>query len=589
MWDISNGTTVIRGRHTLNFGASYRRWTLDRDLANNFLGNYGFSGDFSGHPIGDLLLGVYQRAEAFQPAAFSLPDSAGNPRQMNFQYFAPYIQDDWKITPRLTLNLGLRYDFRTMPYESNDHFGWWDPNNTLGGMLVADNQLKEKGIIPASGYSFYTLSDRRTPHDAPRKVFAPRIGMAFRPFGGEKTVIRGGYGIFNDSAEEREIDGAADIYPYVSRGIYTQTTTQTTPIQTSDQLFPSFAAPGPVTPAANSFLAVSQSHHRQNPYVQQWSLSIQRALGSNMTLEFYYIGNKGTHLLMRHNFAQALPPNYSIPLSDPRNSVAARKPYPNFGVYINSRWGGNSIYNSGNVKFERRGSTMIFTSVYTWAKSLDNKSAAAGLGNAETAGWQGFLNNHDISLDRGRSGFDVDHRLVNSFVYQIPVGRGGKYLSNAGKATNLIVGGWQVNGIVTFQRGFPYTLVGSDLGGVLDTQGTNRANLVGDVNPSGFDPTIAKWFNTAAFAQPAQGYFGSSGRGILRGPGINNWDIGVFKNFYVSERLSVQFRWESFNTFNHTQWNHLNLQRNVTATTLFGQITGARDARVNQMGLKILW
>src|SRR5262249_30681754 len=146
---------------------------------------------------------------------------------------------------------------------------------------------------------------------------------------------------------------------------------------TSDQLFPSFAALGPVTPAANSFLAVSQSHHKQNPYVQQWSFSIQRALSGTMTLELNYIGNKGTHLLMRHNFPQALPPNLSIPLDDPRNSVAARKPYPNFNVFINSLWSGNSSYNSFNAKFERRTSTVIITSVYTWAKSLDNKSAAA--------------------------------------------------------------------------------------------------------------------------------------------------------------------------------------------------------------------
>lgn len=587
MWDFSNGTTVIRGRHTLNFGASYRRWKLNRDLANNFLGVYSYSGDFSGHPIADMLLGYYAQADAFQPAAFSLPDAAGNPRQMNFHYLAPYFQDDWKVTPRLTLNLGLRWDFRTMPYESNNHFGWWNPADPKGGMLVADSQLKEKGIIGA-GYSFYTLSDRRTPHAAPKKVFAPRIGMAFRPFGGEKTVIRGGYGIFNDSAEEREIDGAADIYPYVSRGVYIQTTTQTAPLVTTDNLFPSFAAPGPVTPAANSFLAVSQSHHRQNPYVQQWSLSIQRALSSTMTLEVYYIGNKGTHLLMRHNFAQALPPDYSIPLTDPRNSVAARKPYPNFNVFINSRWGGNSIYNSGNVKFERRSSSMIFTSVYTWAKSLDNKFAAAGIGNAETAGWQGFLNNHNIALDRGRSAFDVDHRIVNSFVYQLPFGRGGKYLNGVGRAANLVVGGWQVNGIVTFQKGFPYTVVGRDVGGVLDSQGSNRANIVGDANPNGFEPTIAKWFNTAAFAQPAQGYFGTSGRSILRAPGINNWDIGVFKNFYVSESINVQFRWESFNAFNHTQFAVGNIVRDVNSPQ-YGQITGARPGRINQMGLKFLW
>ena len=184
-----------------------------------------------------MLLGYYQEADAFQPAAFSDPSLAGNPRQMNFQYIAPYFQDDWKVSPRLTLNLGVRYDFRTMPYETNDHFGWWNTGNPLGGMFVADKKLAAAGILGDG--SFYTDAGRRTPHDAPKKVFAPRIGFAFRPFGGDKTVVRGGYGIFNDSSEDREIDGAADIYPYVSRGIYFQSVGQLTPLQTTDQLFPS--------------------------------------------------------------------------------------------------------------------------------------------------------------------------------------------------------------------------------------------------------------------------------------------------------------------------------------------------------------
>ncbi len=583
MWDVSNGTTVVRGNHSFGFGASYRRWKLNRDLANNFLGVYSYSGDFSGHPIADLLLGYYQRIEVWQPTPFSDPSKAGNPRQMNFQYFAPYFQDDWKVSQRLTLNLGLRWDFRTMPYETRNHFGWWNPGDPLGGMFVADEKLQELGVI-GSGYSMYTFAGRRTPHDASKNVWAPRFGFAFRPFGGDRTVVRGGYGIFFDSSEEREIDGAADIYPYVSRIQLVQTLGQLTPLMTTDQLFPSSAEPRPVRPADNSFLAVSQSHRKQNPYVQQWSLSIQRALSSSMTLELNYLGNKGTHLLMRHNFVQALPPDYSIPLNDPRNTVAARKPYPNFVTYINSLWGGNSSYNSFNVKFERRTSTMIFTSVYTWAKSLDNKSAAAGIGSTETAGWQGFLNNHNVRLDRARSGFDVDHRLVTSFVYQIPVGRGGKYLNNIHRAADMLVGGWQVNGIVMFQRGFPYTVTGRDIGGLLDTFGTNRADITGD--PELSDPTIARWFNTAAFAQPQAAYFGTSGRSILRAPGINNWDLGLFKNFRFTENLNLQFRFESFNAWNHTQWGTPN--RDVNSPQ-FGQVTGARAGRINQFGLKFLW
>jgi hypothetical protein len=579
MWDISNGTTMIRGNHTFAFGINYRRWQLNRDLANNFLGNFRFTGDFTGNPVADMLLGYYQNAAAFQPAAFSLQGQVGNPRQFNFQYIAPYVQDDWKVSPRLTLNLGVRWDFRTMPYETNDRMGWFNPDAPLGGMLVADKTLIDKGVIVGND-SFYTYAGRRNPQDASKKVFAPRFGFAYRPFGGDRTVIRGGYGVFFDSAEGREIDGSADIYPYVSRGSFDQSFGQPTPLQTTDALFPSFSSPGPVTAAANSFIAVIMSRYPRNPYVQQWSFGVQRQLGSNTTIEVNYLGNKGTHLLMRRNIAQALPYDPANPLS-----VAARKPYPNFGVYIDSDWSGNSSYNSLNTKFEHRTGSMVLTAVYTWAKSLDTKSAAAAIGN-DVAGWQGVLDNHNLRLDRGRSEFDVDHRFVSSFVYNIPVGRGAKYLSNVGRAADAVVGGWQVNGIVTFQRGFPYTVTGRDVGGLLDSQGTNRADLVGQPYPDGFEKGISQWFNTAAFAQPAAGKFGTSGRGILRAPGINNWDMALFKNFAFTEMMRLQARLESFNTWNHTQWN--TPVRDVNSKQ-YGQITGARPGRINQVGLKLIF
>ncbi len=578
MWDLNNTTSLIRGLHTLSFGANYRRWKLNRDLANNFLGVFSYSGDFSGNPVADMLLGYFQRVEVFQPAAFSPPGAAGNPRQMNFQYFGPYIQDDWKLSSRLTLNLGLRWDFRAMPYETNDHFGWWNPSSPRGGLYVADRKLQEAGILGDG--SFYTYAGRRTPHDASKHVWAPRFGFAFRPFGGGKTVVRAGYGIFFDSSEEREIDGSADIYPYVSRGVYVQSSGQQLPLRTTNQLFPDFGAPGPATPAANSFLAVIQSHHKQNPYVQQWSFSIQRALSETTTFEVNYSGNKGTHLLMRRNIAQALPYDPANPLP-----VLARKPYPDFTVYINSEWSGNSSYNSLSARLERRTATMVFTSVYTWAKSLDNKSAAAGIGN-DVAGWQGFLNNHDVKRDRGRSEFDVDHRLVSSFLYSLPFGRDGQYLGKAGGLASRVAGGWQVNGIVTLQKGFPYTVTARDIGGLLDSFGTNRADLVEDPTLSGFQPSIGKWFNTAAFLQPAAGAFGNSGRGLLRAPGISNWDLAVFKNFAIREEVRLQLRLESFNAFNHTQFNVPN--RDVNSPQ-YGQITGARPGRINQVGMKLLW
>ncbi|MBO0727295.1 MAG: TonB-dependent receptor, partial [Blastocatellia bacterium] len=262
--------------------------------------------------------------------------------------------------------------------------------------------------------------------------------------------------------------------------------------------------------------------------------------------------------------------------------VLARRPFPNFVTYIDSDWSGNSSYNAFNAKVEHRGNSLLFTTVYTWAKSLDSKSAAAGIGN-DVAGWQGFLDNNDIRRDRGLSEFDVDHRLVSSLVYELPIGRGKRFGGKLPKAGDLIIGGWQVNVIATFQRGFPMTITASDIGGLNDSQGTNRADLVGAPR---LTKTIDQWFDTSAFRQPAAGFLGTSGRSILRAPGVNNWDMGLFKNFAITEKVSFQFRFESFNAFNHTQWGVP--VRNV-ADVNFGKITSARDARINQIGAKIVF
>ncbi len=589
MVDISNTTTWIRGRHTLNMGFNFRKWSLQRDLANDFLGQFTFSGFFTGNAtrdnaIADFLLGYFSGASVFQPAGFSVAGKTGNPREFNFLYVAPYIQDDWKINSRLTLNLGVRWDYRSVPYETNNRMGWRDLSNPKGGLLVADQTLVDKGIV--GDQSYYKFAGRRNPADASKKVFAPRLGFAWRPFSDDKTVLRGGYGIFYDSAEGREIDGAADIFPYVSRGNYTQSLGQTN-LLTTNQLFPNFANVGVASPAANTFLAVNISPNPKNPYVQQWSLGAQRSLSTNTTLELNYIGSKGTHLLMRRQIAQSRKPvNPALCAATPTVGdcpVLARRPFVNFATYIDSDWSGNSSYNAFNAKVEHRSNSLLFTLVYTWAKSIDSKSAAAGIGN-DVAGWQGFLDNSDIRRDRGRSEFDVNHRLVSSFVYELPIGRGKKFGGNLHKAADILIGGWQVNAIATFQNGFPMTISAADVGGLNDTFGTNRADIVGKAS---LLKTIDKWFDTAAFKQPAAGFLGTSGRGILRLPGINNWDTGLFKNFTITEKLSFQFRLESFNAFNHTQWG--NPVRSVADTVNFGKILSARAARINQLGAKLVW
>jgi hypothetical protein len=575
MWDFSNTTNWIKGSHTFTFGANYRRWWLQRDLANDFLGNFGnFNIGFTGDVFADFLLGYYGGVSVFQPGPFPVEGSVGNPREFNFTYFAPYFQDDWRVSSKLTLNLGIRWDYRNVPYETNNRMGWRNLNYAPGGLYVADQSLA--GTIADGAY--YQVSDIRTPENPDKyQVFAPRLSFAYRPFGGDETVIRGGYGIFFDSAEGREIDGAADIYPYVSRGNYTQTLNQTTPLQTTDQLFPSFTSGGVATPAVNTFLAVNQSPEPRNPKVQQWSLGVQHLVHRTTTVELNYVGSHGSNLLMRRNIAQALPYTASNP------TVAGRRPFPNFATYIDSDWSGWSDYHALNAVLTHRSRGLTATAAYTWGKSTDSKSAAAALGANESAGWQGFLNNHDIERDHGLSGFDVEHRFVASFVWNLPFGNGEKWGGGASGLKQALIGGWQVNGIYLLQGGFPISVFAADVGGVLDSFGTNRANIVGDIDSGG--GTVEKWFNTAAFAQPALGEFGNSGRSILRGPGINNLDFSLFKNFEAGP-ARLQLRIESFNAFNHPQF--LAVSQNLTAAN-FGVVTSARDGRIVQLGMKVLW
>jgi hypothetical protein len=519
-----------------------------------------------------MLLGYYSGAAAFQPAAFALPDQAGNPREFNFTYFAPYIQDDWRISSRLTLNLGLRYDYRNVPYETNDRIGWRDLSNPQGGLCMADQTLGPAGILGDESYVRYC--GRRTPENPDgSKVFAPRIGFAYRPTDSGRTVIRGGYGLFWDSAEGREIDGSSDIYPYVTRSNLQQQV-DTTNLQTTDNLFPSFTEPGPATPAANTFLAVNISPEPKNPKMSQWSLSVQQQVTDNTTAEINYVGSHGSNLLMRRNIAQA------TEYTPDRPGVLERRPYPNFAVFIDSDWTGTSDYHAMNVKLQHRTSDLIATAANTWAKSLDTKSAAAGIGQ-DVNGWQGLLNNNaPPENDRGLSDFDVDHRLVASFVWNLPIAQ------DAQGAAKAVLGGWQVNGIFTWQRGFPISARAQDIGGVLDSFNGNRADPVPGADPYAGGGTIERWFNTDAFVQPALGQFGTVGRNTLRAPNRTNFDLALFKNFYVGPQVVLQFRFESFNAFNHANFNAPNT---IIGNPNYGVISGADDGRINQLGVKLIW
>jgi hypothetical protein len=237
-----------------------------------------------------------------------------------------------------------------------------------------------------------------------------------------------------------------------------------------------------------------------------------------------------------------------------------------------------------NIKFDRNVGNLALMAAYTWGRSMDDKSAAAAV-TGDAAGWAGPMNSHDQRLDYSPSTYDAKQRLVASFVYPLQVGRGQRFLGNTNRAVDLLIGNWQINGIALFQSGFPYSIAALDLDNYNEANG-QRADVVGNAYPSGFKRSIYEWFNTAAFAEPPLGVYGNSGRNSLRAPGVNNWDMSLFKNISFAERFHLQLRLESFNSFNHTQFNgpDPNLQDST-----FGVVSSTKSARINQIAAKLLW
>ena len=645
-WEYADSFTTIHGKHTIGLGIDYRRWQLIRNLDDDFYGDFTFSGKTAasnneliggtgpnandpsctsqygvalcgtGNAVADMLVGYYSGVGGFVPAPLSPTTTAGNPQDHVFSYVGPYAEDDWKVNQKLSLNIGLRWDFRAAAYEAQNHFFWLDTTNPNGGLCYADPKLSTDGVAPGQGIlASATVSDPilrycgSVPHPGSKTPFAPRFGFNYRV--NDKTVVRGGYGIFFDSFEGREIDDSADIYPYSVRNNLSPTTVGSTP-KLTNQLFPSYATLGPFPESSLSFIAVIESENPLNPYVQSWTISIERELARNTTLEINYIGTKSTHLLDRRNIAQPYPiPAASLSFCQQQNASGTyvnqtaspcaevyRLPYANFnGTYIDSDFHGYSNYNAGNVKFEHRTHDLAATAIYTWAKSLDDKSAAAGVG-ATGSGYQGFMNNQNPNLDYGPSDFDVNNRFVASYVYQLPFGRGKKFAGAINRGEDLAIGGWQLSGITTFQTGFPFGIGASDPLG-LDDSGGQRANYVPGCKIHGDLTLPFQRLNPACFTNPALGEYGNTSRNFLRQPGINNWDMAIGKDFSFSERLKFLFKMDTFNTFNHHQYSgdvgglivagsggNETISNGVGSAT-FGQITGASSPRILQFSGKI--
>jgi hypothetical protein len=532
-----------QGNHSFRFG-----FRLDRRQYNAFQtdavrGIMNFSGVYTNNPaspngtgIGaaDLLLG------APIGGRISIIEGTRGFRRWEWGFYA---QDDWKVSPRLTLNLGLRYElYPGYPWvEVGDRGGFFDLN-TLSVIQVGT------GGVPRNGVKL------------DKNNFAPRIGFAYRLF--DKTALRGAYGVYY-AAPQYEISRNLSVNPPFA-GAFSITNNQNNfaAARKIDQGFErTFTAAGATFNAIDPELRM--------PYVQQWNLSIQHQLPGNVLFQTAYVGTKGTKLRDQFNINQPTPGP---------GAVAARRPFPNFNDIQLTAFRANSIFHSWQNTLDKRFSKGLgFLVSYTWGHAIDDADIFGG----------GHQDVNDLRGDRGNAPFDRRHMFIASYNYELPFAKGA-----SGWVKHLL-GGWQTNGILRLMSGSPFMPVmsASNLNGI----GGQRPNRVPGCNPVLDNPTVERWFDTSCFVQPPQFVFGNAGRNTLVGPGTKQFDASLFRNISLGKdgRRSLQLRGEIFNLTNTPQFNNPNANIGALAA---GTINSAgsppsfqRTSRQIQIAAKLLF
>jgi Carboxypeptidase regulatory-like domain/TonB dependent receptor len=584
-WDSNLGAngsvTWIRGRHELKFGGSYSYDRLNALFGIATNGFFVFVPAPFTNSFANFLIG--------QPAFFL--QGGGDPsRNLRGHAVHFYAQDTWKLSSRFTLNYGLRYEI-PFPYtEQKDRQNLWIPG-------------RQSVVFPTAPVGLLYPGDPRVPRgliQTDHKAFAPRVGLAWDPTGSGKWLVSSAYGIFYDPY-------------YTGQGGPLQAPNSAPPyLQTQQRSFPSFADPfNGANPFTGNFAQpmtlLTLDPNLSLPYAQDWNLNIQRAFGDSWLIAIGYIGTKGTHLprFIEANPAVAIPGETTQDNADQRRlysgcTIAEPSPcrYSSVGEIAGVA---NSTYHALQTSLRKRfrqGFAMLGS--YTLSKTLDDVSSfnITGSASQSSAGENDLAQNpFDLGAEHGRSMFDARHRLVLSYLWELPLFR------NVQGWRRVVLGGWQVNGITTFQSGTPFTVYDSTgvsaQGGAPEISGfpSDRPDLIGDPTrgtcPNGAHTgTPDCWYNPSTFRQldPASqiGQFGNAGRNIVEGPGYQQWDFSALKSFRFSENKNLQFRAEFFNIFNHANLgipvNDLNSPDNVK-----GSIQSSQSGRLVQLALKFLF
>jgi hypothetical protein len=544
------------GKHGLKAGVEFKHSNVFRNAARFARGQFAFNREFTADPQN-------RAATGDGLAEFMLGWAAGgslgneNGENLMANSVAAFIQDDWRVSPRLTLNLGLRYDIFLAPTF---------PDGRVSNFLLDYSQTGPNGrlpeIRPQDGSDCGCLQNYRD--------FGPRLGLAYRLT--KKTVVRSGFGIIYaqddsySSQAARWINQSPDFVEYSFA-----TVDRIHPLLVLQDGFPAVQLPATSVPGPGSVGINIQAAKMPDQYAEQWFFDVQRELPYDTLMTAGYSGNEA------HRMIVAL--DYNLPYGPATSTVASRRIFPYYTGTTRQLPMGNSIYGALVWKVEKRFSKgLSFLSAFTWSHNIDDYVET----NNNTGG-NGAVNPWNVRLNRGNSYSDIRRQWAFSAAYELPVGK-GKALLNRGSMVNAVLGGWQLASVATLRSGIPFTVVTS--GGITNAGGADRPNRSGNGTLPPDWQSIYHWFDTAAFVVQPQYTYGNAGRNILFGPGLRNLDLSLSKSFAVAETKRLQFRAESFNFTNTPAFGQPSATLNGLGA---GQITSTiGNPRQIQFSLKFI-
>jgi len=546
-----NQVSWIKGQHTIKAGGEYRPQQYN-DYIHPSFGTYGFTNRFTGYSYSDFLMGI--------------PNSTSRtyvrpPQSARFWNLSGFIQDDYKVSQRLTLSYGLRYEYDRPGVDTHDTIANFDP--VSGSIVVPNETVRSQSINPLfpAGIPVITAAQAGMPERSLRRGdrnnLQPRIGFALRPWTNTKTVVRGGYGIYAD-------DFTGDLFSQLYGGPFRVTENFVNALDGGGIPQLTFTRPFLERGTLGALALSAIDPNLRNPFVQQWNFTVEQALVANIGLRVSYIGTLSNRIVYGRNINQ--PPPSTIPFAQ------SRRPYP---LYQNIVWrenGATQNYHAMTAELNRRMSNgLLFNFAWTWAKNLNDADEVG-----TTEGGPTLENAYDRNRERANSPWVPRHRVVSSLVWELPVGKGRRLVDRGGLA-DWVIGGWQLTTFYSGQTGlfFSPTFSGSDPS---NTQAFGPTpDRIGNGNlPSG-QRTIDRWFDASAFAVPPNGRFGNSGRAILVGPEQHLLHLGLFKTFKPTERVALRVQGTFTNALNHT--NFANPNTNISAPASVATIRSAGAPR----------